>query len=84
MVRRDHGDVIFADTPFIRCGQKVSYCLKKRSAIDERIYVEDGDLQLRCWFLDKTITICYLIHGGSHCTHTIEFKVRLHTAVCKS
>lgn len=72
----------FTDMPFIGCVQKMLYFRKLREAINPRVEVEDGDLQLQYWFFDKLYTSHYFMHGGSRRTRTLEFKVFQRTNIC--
>lgn len=74
-------DARLADMPFLPCEQELSYWRRFQDAIDARVKVEDGDSQLQCWFLDKTYTSQYLMHGGAHRTHTMTFELCKRTAV---
>lgn len=69
-------DARFADMPFIRCEQEISYYYRLLEAIDARMEVEDGDPLMQCWFFDKLYTSHYLMHGGSHRTQMLEFEAR--------
>lgn len=74
-------DARFADISFPRCEQEMPYCHKLQEAIDERTGVEQWDLQLRRWFLDKPCKSYYLMQGWLHRTRTLEFEGCQCTAV---
>lgn len=76
--------VRFTYMPFIRCQQGMWYCRTLRDAVIARMKVEDRDLHLRCWFLNKPYSSSYSLHGRPYRTRSLELKVWQHTAVRNS
>lgn len=70
----------FADMMFVRCKQELSQCCRLRDAIDTNKEVVEGNPGLYCWFCDKPYTSMDLMHGGTHWTKALEFKICRRTA----
>lgn len=67
----------FVNIPLTRTGLELSYCRRLQDAVDVWMEVDNGNLQLQCWVVDKSYTSYHFMHGGPFWTRTLEF------AVCK-
>lgn len=67
--------------PFTRYALQVFYCHRLSDTIDAKVEIENGDLQLCCWFFDMQYTSHSPIHGETQWTLTFEFEVRQQTAL---
>lgn len=66
---------------FVHFEQELFYCRQLRDLIDVGIEISNEDLGISWWLFDKLYTNLNLMHGSTHQTRALGFKVRQRKAV---
>lgn len=74
-------DYCFAEIPSAQCERELYCFCRLRDAIDDVTEVAEGDLELQCWFFDKSYTNMHLMRGRTLWRRALEFEVRQRTVV---